>query len=359
MVDNSYWQDKKVLVTGHTGFKGGWLSHWLLELGANVAGYGLEPDSFGPVGGSATTHSLFDGLQLSERMSSTFADINDAETFHKQLKDQRPEVIFHLAAQPLVRRGYKDPAETFATNIIGTVNLLESVRALDLQCHIVVVTSDKCYFNREMHQLFTEEDPLGGKDPYSASKACADIITQSYWHSYFSAPDSGVRIATARAGNVVGGGDWASDRLLPDLVRSRFSGASMIVRNPSAIRPWQHVLEPLSGYIMLAEQMSNPELCRPWNFGPSEEETRNVSEVIGLVKNHWQDIDVRDAGQPSHPEAGILMLNSEAARTSLNWYQRWNLDETMVRTLDWYQAWNEGADVRQITTAQLQAYRST
>ena len=348
---------------GHTGFKGAWLCHWLVNLGAEVSGFALEPQAFAPTtshGRSIGSHSphLFAGLALAQRTNTVIGDISSADAINRCIRDTQPEVVFHLAAQALVRPGYLDPAKTYATNVMGTVNLLEAVRNSAAPCRIVVITSDKCYLNQESMTPYTEQDALGGADPYSASKACADIVALSYQQSYFANDASEVHLATARAGNVVGGGDWAQDRIVPDVVRAWLAEAPLAIRNPDAIRPWQHVLEPLSGYLALAEQLTSQSAARAWNFGPNTKEIASVAEVIHRLRQHWPEISIESPASVGPNEAGILLLDSSEARQKLNWSPRWNLEETLARTLAWYEAWETGADPIDVTTAQIEDYCS-
>lgn len=335
-------------MTGHTGFKGSWLCHWLLGMGAEVSGYSLSPTK---------PDSMYASIHLADRMRSNIGDLADRARLQAMLEDASPDIIFHLAAQPLVLASYTDPVTTFATNIMGTINLLEAVRDLNRSCDLVIVTSDKCYLNREDRRHYSEEDQLGGVDPYSASKACAEIVTASYRSSFFSSGSRGVRIkvASARAGNVIGGGDWANDRLLPDVVRAWVKRSTLVVRNPDAIRPWQHVLEPLSGYLLLAERMNKQDgFEKAWNFGPDE--SMAVGQLLELAQRHWSDLVIgRDYEDKAH-EAGILMLDSSAAIRDLGWSPRWNIETAIQHTFSWYEAWRDGADMSSITSNQIDNY---
>lgn len=347
MVDPAAWQGTKVLVTGHTGFKGGWLSYWLNQMGADVAGYALAPNH---------SDSVFQCLNLENCLESNIADINDTAALQTVVQTFEPDVVFHLAAQPLVRLSYQNPVETFATNVLGTSHLLETVRTTGKPCRVIVVTSDKCYLNDESGRRYREDDALGGHDPYSASKAAAEIVTASFRQSFGS---EDLKIASARAGNVIGGGDWSEDRLVPDLVRAWLNKDTMTVRNPKAVRPWQHVLEPLSGYLQLAEAMANNDRADAWNFGPDEADGVPVSELIQLAKRRFSDLVVECSGGNGPHEAATLLLDSTKAKSQLGWQPRWQVGEAVERTLDWYQAWHGGEDMRAFTSAQIEAYSIT
>jgi CDP-glucose 4,6-dehydratase len=327
---------KRVLVTGHTGFKGAWLSLWLEKLGANVTGVGLAPH---------TKPSLFDLARLSTRIDDRRCDIRHRDALAQIVAEVKPEFVFHLAAQALVRASYESPVETLATNVLGTAHLLESVRTHAPQANVVVVTSDKCYENREWVWPYREVDPLGGHDPYSASKACAEIIAASWRRSFSN--EGGPRIATARAGNVIGGGDWSADRIMPDCVRALARGEPIVVRNPAAIRPWQHVLEPLSGYLLLAAKLhESPTFAEAWNFGPDDEDTRTVEELVETVVTAWGDgaswCAKKKAGGPH--EASALTLSSTKAKHELGWRPTWRFDRAVCTTIGWYKAYLTGAD---------------
>lgn len=374
---------KKVFVTGHTGFKGSWLSEWLLGMGAIVHGYALAPD---------TKPSLFEQLGLSDRMEHEIADIRDAESVRKSIHAFQPDFIFHLAAQPLVRRSYAIPVETYETNVMGTINVLEALRSLaststlELQqspVTAIIVTTDKCYENHESGRAYEESDPLGGHDPYSSSKAMAEIATAAYRNSYFQTGP--VRIASARAGNVIGGGDWAEDRIVPDAMRALDRGEKIAVRNPNAVRPWQHVLEPLSGYLVLAAALANPELkqqveslrtaestststgqlqlaslCDAFNFGPGPDSNRTVAYLVAEILKHrqggWTDA--------SHPgalhEATLLNLSIEKAERYLGWKPKWDFEETIAKTVSWYARVHAGTVTPlEITRTQIAEYQDS
>lgn len=351
---------KRVFLTGHTGFKGSWLCEWLLSMGADVWGYSLPPP---------TTPSLFEQLGLEGRIHHTVADIRDAGRLEKALLECRPDYIFHLAAQPLVRLSYKEPVETYATNVMGTVHVLEAARKLTQPCAAVFITTDKCYENREQVYAYKEEDPLGGYDPYSSSKAAAEIAIAAYRRSFFnperllsgSVPPVGV--ASARAGNVIGGGDWALDRIVPDCIRSLQSGTPIEVRNPAATRPWQHVLEPVYGYLLLGARISAslaasgargaeelPQLCSAFNFGPEPDSNRNVRALVEEILKHWRGAWVdRSDGSGVH-EAKLLNLSSMKAKNFLQWFPKWNFSETIEHTVSWYRSGNAEISGRALLT---------
>jgi CDP-glucose 4,6-dehydratase len=350
----SFWHGRKVLVTGHTGFKGSWLSLWLEQSGAKVIGFALAPP---------TEPSLFAAARVSEAMVDIRGDIRDAERVRAALAAHRPEIVLHLAAQPLVRQSYAEPVETFAANVMGTVHLLEAVRHTESVRAVVVVTSDKCYENKEWLWGYREDEPMGGHDPYSASKGCAEIVAAAYRRSYFS-KDHCVGLATARAGNVIGGGDWARDRVLPDAVRALARGEAFVARRPAAVRPWQHVLEPLCGYLTLAERLHDEpsQYSEAWNFGPSEEDVVPVADLLDRFIKHWGEGSWRGEPVPSGPhEAQLLRLDSAKAHHRLGWRVALNLDETVAFTADWYRAACRGSaaiDLRELTCRQIEQYET-
>ncbi|MBI4548200.1 MAG: CDP-glucose 4,6-dehydratase [Ignavibacteriae bacterium] len=353
MTRAAFWNKKKVLVTGHTGFKGGWLSTWLLDLGADVVGYALEPDS---------EPCFFTLCGLSQRMESVFGDVRSKEGVQRIVDIHNPEIVFHLAAQPLVRYSYNEPVDTFATNVMGTVHLLEAVRQSPSVHAAIIVTSDKCYENKEWIWGYREEERIGGRDPYSASKACAELVTASYRRSWFENPGFNVGIATVRAGNVIGGGDWGRDRLVPDAVRAFRSDQPLIVRNPASVRPWQHVLEPLAGYLMLAEKLyqEEKEWSGAWNFGPGDESVVTVASLCDLIISNWH----QGRWQPSPPqedfhEASFLLLDSSKARRMLGWRPCLSLEEAVNMTVEWYcQALSNGQRKQMygVTCDQIRSY---
>ncbi len=351
-----FWQGRRVFVTGHTGFKGSWLSLWLGRLGAQVTGYALAPD---------TQPSLFGIFQAGQPVQSVIGDVRDPQALARALRDSRAEIVFHLAAQPLVRRSYDNPAETYATNVMGTVHLLDAVRSAGGVRAVVVVTSDKCYENREWPWGYRESDPMGGHDPYSSSKGCTELVAASYRSSFFPPADHarhGVALATARAGNVVGGGDWSDDRLVPDLVRAFAAGQPAVIRNPLAVRPWQHVLEPLQGYLMLAERLTldGPAWGEAWNFGPQDTDARPVSWVADQLARHWGDGArwAQDAGTHPH-EAHLLRLDSAKAHQRLGWRPRWRLEHTLENIAGWYGAHLKGQDMLAVSLAQVRDFENT
>lgn len=345
-----FWRGRKVLLTGHTGFKGAWMALWLQRLGAKVTGVALAP---------ATRPALFDLAGLAHGMESHLCDIRDAGALSAVVRAAQPEVVLHLAAQALVRPGYAAPLETFATNVMGTANLLDALRGLASVRAVVVVTTDKVYRNREWAYPYREDDALGGHDPYSASKAAAELVTASYRDSFLAA--QGVAVATARAGNVIGGGDWATDRLLPDAVRAWEAASTLEIRRPDATRPWQHVLEPLSAYLRLAEGLwENPASAGAYNFGPSPHEAATVKKVIEMARSAYTSSAVSYQNESDGPhEAGWLALETAKARSVLGISPRWSLAQAVVRTMDWYRALHAGGAALALCEADLAAYEST
>jgi CDP-glucose 4,6-dehydratase len=349
------WQGRRVFLTGHTGFKGGWLALWLTQLGATVRGYALDPSS---------EPNLFTVARIGSVVEDIRGDIRDAVTLDRAMQEFAPEVVFHLAAQPLVRYSYEDPVGTLETNVIGTARVLDAVRRTPSVRAVVSVTTDKCYENKEWVWPYRETDPLGGYDPYSSSKACAEIVSAAFRQSYFpvDALDSHrVALATARAGNVIGGGDWSSDRLLPDLVRGFLSGQPVGIRRPHAIRPWQHVLEPLHGYILLAQKLltHDPRFATAYNFGPSDTDVRPVSWIAEQMAGFWGDGAswVLDDG-PSPHEAGYLKLDSSRAHADLDWTPQLHLRDALELLVTWYRGWQSGSDMRALTLSQIEHYQS-
>jgi CDP-glucose 4,6-dehydratase len=349
--DPTFWRARPVLLTGHSGFKGAWLSLWLQSLDAQVHGLSLEAPS---------EPSLYELARVEQHMaSSVVCDVRDPAAVAQAFAAAKPEIVIHMAAQPLVRRSFAAPRETYETNVIGTVNVLDAVRACDAVRAVVVVTSDKCYENRESEHPYRESDPLGGHDPYSSSKAAAELVTSAYQRSFFSAA-KGPRVASARAGNVIGGGDWGAERLIPDLVRAVTSGKSLRLRNPQAVRPWQHVLCPLSGYLLLAQALcESPEFARAWNFGPDAHEARPVEEIVRRMAELWRG-DVRwTVEEGPHPhEAHYLKLDSSRAREKLGWEPPLGLEQGLAATVEWYQAWREGNDLHRVTLRQIEQVRT-
>ena len=351
---------RRVFVTGHTGFKGAWLTRWLLDLGAEVTGYSLAPD---------TTPSLFDQLGLASQLRHHVADVRDLARLSAALKESAPEVVFHLAAQPLVRRSYDEPTLTLETNVMGTANVLEAVRAAGHPCAVVMVTSDKCYENREQLYGYREDEPMGGHDVYSMSKGAAELVIASWRRSFFppaTLARHGVAVASGRAGNVIGGGDQAADRIIPDCVRALTRGAPIAVRNPDAVRPWQHVLEPLGGYLLLGARLRGvgtdtpARFCEGFNFGPQTEATRPVRDVVRALIAAWGDGSWEDQSNPDAVhEAKLLRLSIEKAWARLGWSPRWDFERTIAETARWYRAWHEGASgatLDALCSAQIKQY---
>lgn len=344
-----------MFLTGHTGFKGGWLSLWLQSLGAEVHGYALNPP---------TEPNLFSIAEVGKHMaSSVIADIRDADALRHAMQAARPEIVFHLAAQPLVRYSYDQPAETYAVNVMGTVHLLEAVRATSGVKAVVNVTTDKCYENREWLWGYRENEPMGGFDPYSSSKGCAELVTAAYRNSFFQ-PSTVNRqpspaVATARAGNVIGGGDWAADRLIPDIMRAIIQGNPVNIRNPHAIRPWQHVLEPLSGYLSLAQKLyeEGAVYAEGWNFGPHDEDARPVQWIVERLTKSWGEGAnwVLDGGAHPH-EAHGLKLDCAKAKARLDWHPRWPLEGALGAIVDWHRAYQDGKDMRVFSLGQIRQY---
>lgn len=348
-LNRRFWIERPVFLTGHTGFKGAWLTAWLTRLGARLHGYATAP---------LTEPSLF-ALATSTLGVSTIADIRDADGIAAAMAAARPEIVFHLAAQSLVRRSYADPVETYATNVMGTVNVLEAVRRTPSVRAVVVVTTDKCYANEETGVPFRETDPLGGHDPYSSSKACCELVTAAYRASFFRDGGSGCAVASARAGNVIGGGDWSADRLIPDMIRARASRRTLEIRAPDAVRPWQHVLEPLYGYLRLAERLAiHPErdaFARAWNFGPDQDGCLSVGQVVERLAPALQ-VDWRVTADPQPPEARLLRLDSTCAKDGLGWSSRLHPDQALQWTAGWYLDVEAGADPLAAMERQVAAY---
>jgi len=350
LVDPDFWRDRRVLLTGHTGFKGAWLTLWLQVLGARVSGF---------ADGIPTTPSLYERARVSAGVGEVRADIRDRAAVLEAFARAEPEVVFHMAAQAFVRRSFADPQTTYETNVMGTVNVLEAVRATPSVRVVVNVTSDKCYANDPVraHRPFVEGDPLGGHDPYSSSKACAELVGDAYRSSFLASGD-GARVASARAGNVIGGGDWGEDRLIPDVMRGALEGEPIPVRNPEAVRPWQHVLNPLSGYLRLAEALhETPDMQGGWNFGPGHDDARTVRWIADRVTQLWPG-DLRWEIDPGpHPrEAHYLALDSAKARERLGWSPTWDLESSLDGVVSWYRALREGEDMREVTLAQIHAF---
>jgi CDP-glucose 4,6-dehydratase len=341
---NNIYHNKKVLITGHTGFKGSWLALWLSQMGAKITGYSLQPHT-------SPNHFQLLGLNI----TSVIGDIRDADKLKQIFTEQQPEIIFHLAAQAIVRLSYREPVETFSSNVIGTVNVLEAARTCDSIRAVVIVTSDKCYENREWPWAYREIDALGGYDPYSASKGCAEIVTSCWQNSFFNSKDYGkthqTLLASARAGNVIGGGDWAADRLIPDIMRAVNQNEKVKIRNPQTIRPWQHVMEPLNGYLLLGQKLleGRKEFAETWNFGPSEEGNITVGEIVHQAKRVWPKIDYEIDQSLNQPhEAGMLRLDCSKARTKLEWIPVWTSQNTIEKTAQWYRDFYESKSIQSL-----------
>ena len=351
MVDPDFWAGKRVFLTGHTGFKGSWLSLWLQAMGARVHGLALDPP---------TTPSLFEQARVAEGMTSVIGDIRDLAVVREAMDAADPEIVIHMAAQPLVRHSYDHPVETYATNVMGTVHVLEAARSAGNVRAIVNVTTDKAYENREWLWGYREIEPMGGHDPYSSSKGCAELVTSAYRRSFLA--DQGVALASARAGNVIGGGDWAEARLVPDILRAFEQNTPVVIRNPHATRPWQHVLEPLSGYLVLAEHLwrNGQGVAEAWNFGPQDADARPVEWIVEQLTSAWGDDAAweLDAGENPH-EAGFLKLDISKARRRLGWAPLWDLATALDVTVQWHRSWVGGEDARAVTLQQIARYVTT
>jgi len=350
MTDLDFWQGKKVFITGHTGFKGSWMALWLHSMGAEVTGYALQPP---------TNPSLYEQARIGELVKPVCGDIRDANQLQDALIKAEPDIVFHLAAQSLVRESYQSPVETYSTNVMGTVHLLEAIRSCSTVKAVVNVTTDKCYENREWHWGYREHEAMGGHDPYSSSKGCSELVTSAYRQSFLS--ERGIAVASARAGNVIGGGDWATDRLMPDFLRAIDAGETLVIRSPHAIRPWQHVLEPLSGYLTLAQRLysDGEEFADAWNFGPADEDARTVAWILDTLKDICSDADWKCDKRPQPHEAGFLKLDSSKSRKLLSWSPRWSLDVALEKLIEWHDAWRSNDDVRITTLQQIEAYQSS
>jgi CDP-glucose 4,6-dehydratase len=355
MLNRSFWKGRQVFLTGHTGFKGSWLSLWLEALGANVTGYALDPP---------TQPNLFEQARVAGSVRSICADIRDFPRLKAAVAECRPEVIIHMAAQSVVRRGYEHPIETYSSNVMGTVNVLEALRQLRQPCAVVNVTSDKCYENREWVWGYRENEPMGGRDPYSNSKGCAELVTAAYRESFFS-PESieshRVAVASARAGNAIGGGDWTADQLIPDLMRAFLAGQPCLIRNPSAIRPWQFVLEPLRGYLTLAERLSEDSgnFASAWNFGPAETDAKPVSWIADELVELWGNQAAWNSDSSVHPrEANFLKLDISKAKAGLGWHPVLPLHSALGWIVEWWRAFHAGGDLRRFTCSQIERYEA-
>ncbi len=350
MSDSKFWDQKKVLITGHTGFKGAWLTLWLADKGAHICGVALEPED---------DPALFNQFGLQTRIDHRIGDIRSPGLLEELVAEVQPQVVFHMAAQSLVRRSYKDPLSTWGTNVMGSANLLHALMQIDKICAVVSVTTDKVYQNREWVYAYRETDRLGGHDPYSASKAANELLASSWRDALLEG--TGVRLATARAGNVIGGGDWAEDRILPDMMRAAANGDTVAIRNPASVRPWQHVLEPLQGYMTLAQQLylsDQSSLQSAFNFGPNASAQRSVGELVAEVREHWF-VDVNQPEQIDAPhEAKLLSLAIEKAQAELNWHPRWTFETAVEQTVHWYREVNSDADPVALAREQIAAYEA-
>lgn len=351
-----FWRNKKVLITGHTGFKGSWLSLWLENLEATVTGYSLAPK---------TTPNLFDKANLTNSMTSVIGDLTNYDLLQECFSKQQPEIVFHLAAQSLVRESYESPRETYSSNVMGTMNVLEACRTCSSVRAVVIVSTDKCYENKEWPRGYMESDRLGGYDPYSSSKACVEILTASYRSSFFNTNNYNqhkVAIATARAGNVIGGGDWAKDRLVPDTIAAIATNTDITLRYPQSIRPWQHVLEPLYGYLTLAERLYNngSEYAQAWNFGPSSDSAKSVNWVTQyLVNNYPSEIEIVEDENDNLHEAHYLKLDCSLAQDKLEWFPKWDLQTALLKVIAWSKSVQNGDDPRAVCLTQIKAYEAS
>lgn len=349
-VNPEFWHGKRVFLTGHTGFKGSWLSLWLQQMGAIVKGYALEPNS---------NPNLFELAEVAKNMESEMGDITNLSLIKDSMNSFNPDILIHMAAQPLVRLSYKEPVLTYASNVMGTVNVLEAARSCKNLKAIVSVTTDKCYENKEWVWGYRENEPMGGIDPYSSSKGCAELVTVAYRNSFFNAENSPA-IASARAGNVIGGGDWAEDRLIPDIFKSFEKKSPVIVRNPMATRPWQHVLEPLSGYLVLAEHLFNEgkSFAEAWNFGPKDEDCKPVSWILDKMVAKWGDHASWELDKNTNPhEAGYLKLDCSKAASKLNWEPKWNLDFTIGKIINWHKNYLNGSNIKEECLKEIAEYQ--
>lgn len=356
MINPIFWNGKKVFLTGHTGFKGSWLCLWLSSMGAEITGYSLEPSTF---------PSLFDLCHIKDLLkNNVIADIRDSSKLNLAIQQAQPEIVIHMAAQPLVRESYMSPVETYEVNVMGTVNLLEAVRNCKSVVSVVNVTTDKCYENKEWNWGYRENEPLGGYDPYSSSKACSELVTSAYRNSFLNDQigDRKIAVASARAGNVIGGGDWAADRLVPDSVRSILNGQKIIIRNPHSIRPWQHVLEPLSGYLLLAENLykQGENYASAWNFGPSDDDAKPVEWIVQEICRKWHGASYEVDISSSHPhEAQYLKLDCSKAIVELKWHPRWSLGQAIDKILEFTIAYQKGESLIDICARQIKEYQQS
>jgi CDP-glucose 4,6-dehydratase len=348
-VSPTFWKNKRVFLTGHTGFKGSWLSMWLQEMGAHVKGFSLAPH---------TTPNLFHEAKVKEGMESEIGDIRDLRLITESMCDFDPEIVIHMAAQPLVRLSYSEPVETYATNVMGTIHVLEAARKCKNLKSIVAITTDKCYENKEWPWGYRENEPMGGHDPYSSSKGCCELLIASYRNSFFNTPES-ASLASVRAGNVIGGGDWSDDRLIPDILKAFEKSEPAVVRNPLSTRPWQHVLEPLSGYLVLAEKLyqDGDQFAEAWNFGPRDEDCQSVAYILDKMIATWGQGATWVMDANSHPhEAGFLKLDCSKAKQKLHWEPKWNLEFTLTSIVKWHKAFLQNENIRLICQNEIQSY---
>jgi len=347
VIDQAFWQGKRVFLTGHTGFKGSWLSLWLASLGTEVKGYALNPP---------TSPSLFDEAEVGKVINSQIGDIRDQDTLYESMLEFNPDILIHMAAQPLVRYSYDAPIETYEVNVIGTAKVLEVARSCSNLKAIVNITTDKCYENDERSQGYKEDDPMGGHDPYSSSKGCAELVASAYRRSFLQ--EQGIGLASVRAGNVIGGGDWADDRLIPDILRSFEKSEPVVIRNPKATRPWQHVLEPLSGYLILAEKLykNQKEYAEGWNFGPNEKDVKPVDWILDKMILKWPDTSWQLDQNSSPHEAGFLKLDITKSESKLGWKPVWELSYTLDKIISWHKAWLNKEDMQAACLAEIEEY---
>jgi CDP-glucose 4,6-dehydratase len=347
MIDQEFWKGKRVFLTGHTGFKGSWLSLWLCSLGAEVRGYALNPP---------TSPSLFNEAKIDTIIDSQIADIRDQDTLHESMTGFNPDILIHMAAQPLVRYSYDAPIETYEVNVIGTAKVLEVARSCPNLRAIVNITTDKCYENDGRAEGYKENDPMGGYDPYSSSKGCAELVASSYRRSFLQ--DQGIGIASVRAGNVIGGGDWADDRLIPDILRSFEKNKPVVIRNPKATRPWQHVLEPLSGYLILAQNLykDQKKYAEGWNFGPNEKDVQPVDWILDKMISKWPNSSWELDNNSNPHEAGFLKLDISKAKSKLGWSPVWELSQTLEKIVSWHQAWLNKDDMQAVCLTEIEEY---
>ena len=353
---SGFYKGKKVFITGHTGFKGSWLCMWLTEMGAEITGFSLNPP---------TEPSLFEMCHAADGISSIIGDVRDYESLLKAIKKAEPEIVIHMAAQPLVRDSYKIPVETYSINVMGTVHVLEAVRQTPSVRAVVNVTTDKCYDNKEWFWGYRENEPMGGYDPYSNSKGCSELVTSSYRSSFFNSSAYGkthnTALASARAGNVIGGGDWATDRLIPDIVRSIISGKKVLIRSPHAIRPWQHVLEPLSGYLLLAKNLyeKGADFAEGWNFGPSDDDAKPVEWIVSNLCELWGGAGYEIDKNPQPHEASYLKLDCSKAKMRMGWMPKWNIETALRKIVDWTRVYVDKGDIKEITLKQIREFEKT